>query len=109
MKKDEKQISLFQGNKIRKMWDEEKEKWYFSVVDVVAALINQLEHKKAKSYWSTLKNRLNSEGSEVVTNCDHLRMKAMDGKYYMTDVADTETIFRLIQSIPSPNAEPFKL
>jgi len=109
MKNKIQKLDIFSGQEIRRFWDEEKEKWYFSVVDVVAALNGRLEHKKAKSYWSTLKGRLNSEGSEVVTNCDHLRMKAMDGKYYMTDAADTETIFRLIQSIPSPNAEPFKL
>ncbi|MFA4831689.1 MAG: Bro-N domain-containing protein [Patescibacteria group bacterium] len=102
-------IALFEGKKIRRHWDDEKEKWYFSVVDVVSLLLNQPEHKKAQSYWTTLKNRLKEEGSEVVTKCDQLKLEASDGKKYLTDVADTETMFRIIQSIPSPNAEPFKL
>jgi hypothetical protein len=109
MKEKIKQIVLFQGQEIRKIWDSEHEKWYFSVVDIVAALINQVEHRKAKSYWTTLKNRLKNEGSEVVTKCDQLKFLAKDGKYYLSDAADTETIFRIIQSIPSPKAEPFKL
>jgi len=79
------------------------------VVDIVAVLVDQHEHKKAKSYWSTLKQRLQEEGSEVVTNCDQLKMQATDGKFYSTDAADTETIFRLVQSVPSPKAEPIKL
>jgi len=109
MKKSDKQITIFKGKKIRRVWDSKKEKWYFSVVDVVAVLTDQPEHKKAQSYWTTLKNRLKEEGSEVVTKCDQLKMRASDGKYYTTDSADVETLFRLIQSIPSPNAEPFKL
>ena len=86
----------------------QKELW-FSIVDVVAALTEQADHKRAQSYWTTLKNRLKQEGSEVITKCDQLKMQASDGKYYVTDAADTETMFRIIQSIPSPKAEPFKL
>ena len=109
MAKRNQHLALFSGQQIRRHWDEDKELWYFSVVDVIAVLIQQKDHKKAKSYWTTLKNRLKNEGSEVVTKCDHLKMPASDGKYYKTDVADTEAMLRLIQSIPSPNAEPFKL
>ncbi len=83
--------------------------WYFSVIDVVAVLINQTDFKKAKSYWSTLKERLKNEGNESVTKCDQLKLQSSDGKFYKTDAADVETLLRLIQSIPSPNAEPFKL
>lgn len=112
MKKQSKNkaIAVFGGKQIRRHWDEEKEKWYFAVVDIVAVLTGQYEHKKAQSYWTTLKNRLKKEeGSEVVTKCDQLKMRASDGKYYLTDAADTEAMFRIIQSIPSPKAEPFKL
>ncbi len=108
MKKDT-SIKLFEENKVRSQWDEEQEKWYFSVIDIVAILTEQKEYKKAQSYWTTLKNRLKNEGSEVVTKCDNLKLIASDGKKYLTDVADIETIFRLVQSIPSPKAEPFKL
>jgi len=108
MKKD-KAIAIFDGAQIRRHWDEEKELWYFSVVDVISALTGQIDHRRAQSYWTTLKNRLKEEGSQVVTKCDHLKMEASDGKFYVTDVADTEVMLRLIQSIPSPNAEPFKL
>jgi len=107
--KKEKQIALFSGQEIRRHFDEEREKWYFSVVDVVAALTEQADHRKAQSYWTTLKNRLKDEGSEVVTKCDQLKFLAKDGKYYLSDTADTETVFRIIQSIPSPKAEPFKM
>ena len=103
---DSTKIALFKGKKIRKHWDEKKELWYFSIVDVVSILS---QSKDARNYWKVLKNRLKSEGSEVVTKCNHLKLQAPDGKYYLTDVADTETMFRIIQSIPSPNAEPFKL
>ena len=109
VEKNKKQIALFQGKEIRKVWDDEHEKWYFSVVDVVAALTEQVNHRMAQSYWTTLKNRLKNEGSEVVTKCDQLKFLAKDGKYYLSDAADTETVFRIIQSIPSPKAEPFKL
>ena len=102
-------ITLFEGRKIRRLYDEEKEMWYFSVVDIIAVLTNQSEHKKAQSYWTTLKNRLKGEGSEVVTKCDQLKLEAADGKKYLTDVANPETLLRLIQSVPSPKAEPIKL
>ncbi|MBU1262795.1 hypothetical protein KJ640_07610 [bacterium] len=106
---DNKKLILFEGKKNRRIWDEKQEKWYFSVVDIIAILTDQPEHKRAKSYWTTLKNRLKEEGSEVVTKCDHLKMMASDGKYYLTDAADAETLLRLIQSVPSPKAEPIKL
>ncbi|MBU1613083.1 Bro-N domain-containing protein [Patescibacteria group bacterium] len=105
MKKDKK-IALFEGRQIRRHWDENQEKWYFSVVDVVGALSGSID---PRNYWKVLKNRLKAEGSEVVTKCNQLKMEASDGKFYLTDVADTEVLLRLIQSIPSPNAEPFKL
>src|SRR3989338_6799842 len=108
-KSKNKAIAIFQGSQIRRHWDDEKELWYFSIVDVAAALTQQADHKRAQSYWTTLKSRLKQEGSEVVTKCDQLKMRASDGKYYLTDAADTETMFRIIQSIPSPKAEPFKL
>ncbi len=98
-------IKLFNDKQVRVHWDDEKEKWYFSVIDVVGILSESIN---PKSYWTTLKQRLKKEGSEVVTNCDRLKMLATDGKMRMTDVADTEQILRLIQSIPSPKAEPFK-
>ena len=104
-----KYITIFEGKKIRRLWDEKKEKWYFSVIDIIAVLTHQVDYKKAKSYWTTLKNRLKNEGSEVVTNCDQLKMLAQDGKMRETDVADVETLLRLIQSVPSPKAEPIKL
>ena len=102
-------IKIFQDIKVRSLWNDDAEKWYFSVIDIVAVLTNQTNYKKAQSYWTTLKSRLKKEGSEVVTKCDKLKLVANDGKRYLTDVADTETVFRLIQSIPSPKAEPFKL
>ena len=108
-KRTKNKIAIFKGQKIRRYWDKNKELWYFSVVDVIAVLTDQSEHKRAQSYWTTFKNRLKEEGSEVVTKCDQLKMQATDGKYYLTDVFDTEGMFRIIQSIPSPKAEPFKL
>jgi len=101
-----KSIILFNQQKIRRHWDGEKELWYFSVVDVVRTLTNSVD---ARKYWNKLAERLRKEGSESVTKCHQLKMQASDGKYYLTDVADTQTMLRLIQSIPSPNAEPFKL
>jgi len=104
-----KQITIFEGQKIRRVWDKKKEKWYFSVIDIIAILTEQIDYKKAKTYWTTLKNRLKNEGSEVVTNCDQLKMLAQDRRMRFTDVADVETLLRLIQSVPSPKAEPVKL
>jgi hypothetical protein len=104
-----KSLAIFEAFKIRRHYDEEKEKWYFSVIDIIAALIEQPDFKKAKSYWTTLKGRLKNEGSELVTNCDQLKMLSADGKKYFTDVADVETILRLVQSVPSKKAEPIKL
>lgn len=104
-----KSIILFEDFPVRRKWVEKEEKWYFSVIDIIAVLTVQKEYKKAKTYWTTLKNRLKNEGSEVVTNCDQLKLIAEDGKMRETDVADVEIIFRLIQSIPSKKAEPFKL
>ncbi|MCL2644967.1 MAG: hypothetical protein FWD51_05855 [Betaproteobacteria bacterium] len=102
-------IQLFEDRRIRTAWDEEREKWYFSVVDVVAVLTEQPTQRGASNYWAKLKERLVAEGSQLLTNCQQLKMKAADGKYYKTDVADTEQLLRIIQSIPSPKAEPFKL
>jgi hypothetical protein len=102
-------IKLFQDKKIRTHWDEDKELWYFSVVDIVEILTEQKNHQGARNYWRVLKHRLLKEGNQTVTNCNRLKMKATDGKMRLTDVADTKGIFRLIQSIPSPKAEPFKI
>ena len=102
-------IQLFEDKRIRTAWDEEKEEWYFSIVDVVAMLTDQPDQRHAAKYWSVLKTRLKKEGSELTTNCSQLKMRSADGKRYNTDVADTEQLLRIIQSIPSPKAEPFKL
>lgn len=99
-------IKLFNQKQVRCDWDSEQEKWYFSIVDVVEVLT---ESENPNNYWKVLKNRLKKEGSELVTNCNQLKMVSADGKYYKTDVADTEQLFRLIQSVPSPKAEPFKM
>ena len=99
-------IKLFEVKKVRTIWDDKEEKWYFSIVDVVAVLTDSPNPRK---YWSVLKTRLKKEGSELATNCRQLKMKSTDGKMYLTDVADTHQLLRLIQSIPSPKAEPFKL
>ena len=96
---------LFEDKKIRTVWDDEEEKWYFSIVDVVAVLTDS---ENPQTYWRVLKNRLKKEGNETVTNCNALKLRAADGKMRLTDVADTEQLFRIIQSIPSPKAEPFK-
>ena len=99
-------IQLFEEKKVRTVWDDEQEKWYFSIVDVCGVLA---ESKDPTAYWRKLKQRLKAEGNETVTNCHALKLRAADGKMRLTDVADTEQLFRLIQSIPSPKAEPFKL
>lgn len=99
-------IKLFENYKVRTSWDNEKEIWYFSVVDIVGILS---ESKNPNNYWKVLKNRLRKEGSQLVTTCNQLKMQSSDGKYYKTDVLDTEGVLRLVQSIPSPKAEPFKL
>jgi len=106
-KKDK--IKLFEEKQVRTVWDEDAEKWWFSVVDVVAVLTEQIDYRKATKYWNTTKTRLLEEGSQLSTNCRQLKMKASDGKMRLTDVADTEQILRIIQSIPSKKAEPFKL
>ncbi len=105
----DKTMAIFESVPVRRIWDAEKEQWYFSVVDVIQVLTEAANYQAARNYWKVLKNRLNSEGSEVVTKCNQLKMKAPDGKMRLTDVANTETLFRLIQSVPSPKAEPFKL
>ncbi|MBD3592551.1 Bro-N domain-containing protein [Bacteroides sp. GM023] len=99
-------IKIFENKKIRAVWDDMKEEWYFSIVDVVSVLTDSVDGRK---YWNKLKQRLKAEGSELVTNCHQLKLPSSDGKLYKTDVATTEQLFRLIQSIPSPKAEPFKL
>ena len=99
-------IQLFENKKVRTAWDAEQEKWYVSIIDVIEVLTNSPNPRK---YWSVLKLRLKKEGSQLATNCSQLKMQSSDGKFYKTDVADTEQLFRLIQSIPSPKAEPFKL
>jgi len=106
---EEKSLAIFEDFEIRRQYNEEKEMWYFSVIDIVSALTDQKDFKKAKSYWTTLKNRLKEEGNQSVTNCDQLKLRSADGKMYLTDVAHVETIFRLIQSVPSKKAEPIKL
>ncbi len=102
-------IKLFGNDKIRAVWDDEQEKWYFSVVDVVAVLTESKDFQTARKYWNKLKQRLREEGFEPVTNCHQLKMPAADGKMRLTDVADTEQLLRVIQSVPSPKAEPFKM
>jgi hypothetical protein len=104
--KQQNAIQVFEDKKVRTLWDEELEKWYISIVDVIAILTDSPNPRK---YWSVLKTRLKAEGSQLTTNCSQLKMQSADGKFYFTDVADTEQLFRLIQSIPSPKAEPFKI
>jgi hypothetical protein len=99
-------LQLFENKKVRTLWDDTHEKWYFSIVDVIQILTDSPNPRK---YWSVLKLRLKKEGSQLTSNCSQLKMQAADGKYYKTDVADSEQLFRLIQSIPSPKAEPFKM
>jgi hypothetical protein len=102
-------IKLFEDKQVRTLWDAEAEKWYVSIVDVISILTEQPDYQGGRNYWKVLKHRLVKEGNETVTNCNQLKMSAPDGKMRLTDVADTEQLFRLIQSIPSPKAEPFKL
>ena len=103
------QIQLFENKRIRTAWDAGKEEWYFSIVDVVGVLTDQPDYQAARNYWKVTKKRLKDEGNETVTSCNQLKMIATDGKKRLTDVADTEQLLRIIQSIPSPKAEPFKL
>ena len=102
-------LQLFEEKKVRTVWDDKEEKWYFSIVDVCSVLTEQPDTEHARNYWKVLKHRLVKEGNQTVTNCNRLKLRASDGKLRMTDVADTEQLFRIIQSIPSPKAEPFKV
>lgn len=104
-----KSLTIFETYKIRRLYDEEKEVWYFSVIDIIAALVEQANYQTARKYWNQLKKRLKKEGNESVTNCHQLKLLAADGKRYATDAADVETILRLVQSVPSKKAEPIKL
>ena len=106
---EEQALAVFEGYRIRRIYDGEKERWFFSVVDIIAALVQQPDHQTARNYWKVLKNRLKKEGSQTVTFCNRLKMVAEDGKMRFTDVADPETLLRIIQSVPSPKAEPIKL
>ncbi len=102
-------LAIFEGYQIRRHFDEKTETWWFSVVDIIRVLTQQADYKLAQNYWKVLKHRLNKEGSQLVTNCNQLKMPAADGKNYLADVATAETLLRLIQSVPSPKAEPIKL
>ena len=102
-------LAIFENYKIRRHYDEQTETWYFSVIDILQVLIQQPDYQTARKYWNKLKERLKKEGSESVTNCHQLKLESADGKKYLTDVADPETLLRLIQSVPSPKAEPIKL
>lgn len=104
-----KELAIFEDYQIRREYDEKSETWYFSIVDIIRVLLQQPEYQTARNYWKVLKNRLLSEGSQLVTNCNQLKMKAEDGRMRLTDVANPETLLRLIQSVPSPKAEPIKL
>jgi len=106
MKKD---LAIFEEYEIRRVYDEDKETWFFSVIDIIQVLTQQPDYQAARNYWKVLKNRLKKEGSESVTKCNRLKLEAADGKKYLTDVANPETLLRLIQSVPSPKAEPIKL
>jgi hypothetical protein len=103
------EIKIFEDKKVRTIWDADQEKWYLSIIDAVAVLTDQSDFQSARNYWKVVKHRLMKEGNETVTNCNRLKLLAGDGKMRMTDVADTEQLLRLIQSISSPKTEPFKL
>lgn len=107
--KESKELIIFDGKNIRRHWDDKAEKWFFSVVDIISVLTQQNNNLVARKYWNKLAQRLRDEGSEVVTKCHQFKLRAEDGKLRITDVADTETLFRLVQSVPSPKAEPIKL
>jgi hypothetical protein len=107
MKED--QIAIFEEHEIRRQYDEKTDTWFFSVIDVIKALTEQPNRDRSRNYWKVLKNRLKKEGSELVTNCNQLTLPAEDGKVYLTDVANPETLLRLVQSVPSPKAEPITL
>src|SRR5579862_3754274 len=102
-------LAVFEEHQIRRVYDEETETWFFSVIDIIQVLIQQPDYKLVRNYWKVLKNRLKKEGSQLVTNCNQLKLEASDGKKYLTDVATAEILLRLVQSIPSPKAEPIKL
>ena len=106
---EEKTIAIFEGHKIRKHYDEERKIWYFSVIDILHVLLQNYEYQTSRKYWNKLKERLKKEGSQSVTNCHQVKLIATDGKKYKTDVADPQTLLRLIQSVPSPKSEPIKL
>src|ERR1035437_10743923 len=105
----EEKVQLFETQQVRTAWDEHSEKWWFSVLDIIAILTDQADYKKVRNYWKWLKNKLKEEGNEVVSITNQLKLKAPDGKMRLTDVVDTEQVFRIIQTIPSKKAEPFKL
>ena len=109
MEKNQNKLKLFENKKIRYVWSDEEEDWYFSVVDIVEVLTESKDYQTARNYWKVLKTRLKSEGSELVTNCNRLKLQASDGKMRETDCLSTKNVLRLIQSIPSPKAEPFKM
>ena len=109
MEKSQNKLKLFENKKIRYVWNDEEEDWYFSVVDIVEVLAESKDYQTARNYWKVLKTRLKSEGSELVTNCNRLKLQASDGKMRETDCLSTKNVLRLIQSIPSPKAEPFKM
>jgi len=102
-------MTLFEDYQIRRVYDKESEIWWFSVIDIVRVLTQKLDYQAARNYWKVLKNRLSKEGSQLVTDCNRLKMTATDGKQRLTDVATAETLLRLVQSVPSPKAEPIKL
>jgi hypothetical protein len=103
------EVKLFQNKNIRTLWDEVREKWYFSVHDIIAVLTNQPDYEKVRNYWKWLRNKLKTDGSQLGSDTTQLKLQAADGKFYNTDVMHTEQVLRLVQTIPSPKAEPFKL